>query len=89
MDKSDLRKVTFTLNGFDVLGFQNLNLGDIVAEGKDAVEFNKKRRGFFHCWGNGIQYGENGQPFPITYAVIEMSNGVIVRIPPQNVKFVK
>lgn len=51
MDKSDLRKVTFTLNGFDVLGFQNLNLGDIVAEGKDAVEFNKKKARLFPLLG--------------------------------------
>ncbi len=89
MEKSNLRKVTFTLNGSDVFGFQNLNSGDIITGGKDAKEYSKKRKGLFHCFGNGIQFDDNGQPFSMTFAIIEMSNGQIVRIPPQNVKFVE
>lgn len=89
MENSNLRKVIFTLNGSDVFGYQQLSLGDIVAGGKDPEEYNKEREGIFHCWGNGIQLSDEGQPIPVTFAIIEMPDGQVVQIPPRNVKFVK
>lgn len=85
--KKELRKVTFSLNGADVLGFQHLNLGDIVSGNKNPKEYDKQHNGLFHVWGNGIQTDDEGHHFPVTFAIVELNDGNIVEVPPTNIKF--
>lgn len=43
---------------------------------------------YFHLWGTRNFLAEDGNDFPITVGIIELSNGKIVEAEPKHIQFV-
>ena len=82
--KTELRKVTFSLNGANVFGFPKMTIGDYE---DDAEYYLQEREGFFHQWGETIHQNSEGHAFAMTYGIVEDEEGKIQIVPPQNIKF--
>lgn len=80
---NELRKVIFNLNS------QNLSLGDLNFN--DSKGITKERRGYFHRWGDVVQYdSQSEKSFSKTVAIIEEdATGKIFEVAPHCIKFEK
>ena len=79
----NLRKVLFNLNE------QGLSLGDL--DFNDSNGITEERRGYFHRWGDVVQYdSQSEKSFSKTVAIVEEdTSGKIFEVAPHCIKFEK
>ena len=82
MQTDSLRKVKYTLEGVQEGSFYDYEEGE-------REEILKERDGLFHCLGNQLSHGDNGETTTITMAFIEDSDThQIKHIVPKRVRFI-
>ncbi len=87
MKKEDLRKVEYTELGDKE--FRKLS----PLERTKAAARNEKKQGYFHGWATDTALQENIADGPpqlmyTTRAIIEQADGTIIKIKPENIRFV-
>lgn len=77
----DLRKVTFTLEGQEDLGYLDYETEE---ERENAT---KQREGFFHCWGNEVNFVDGKQIERVVGIVEENETHKIYHVTPKRIIF--
>lgn len=82
-----MRKVKFTLEGHDLLGYAKPGTFDYDND-NDYKEAMERREGLFHCWGFELHpRTENG--FPVSCGIVEnIADGKIYLVSPENIQFI-